>query len=104
LKEAQAYFERRIAEKEDWEKKIATFETIINMLNKMGREKEVSEALVYSLQTTHRTLQANFCRMIKEASVKYAEFHMPERTDARNEEAVRFAKAVSEIDIHIPFI
>lgn len=80
---------------------VGIFDNIIGReLNYMGFEKEIKDALVYSLQHQHRTLQANFWRMIKEVAVEYAEF----RYDDRNEQAVEFAKEITKINVHIPFI
>lgn len=94
------YLARRAEALKQQEKELEAFKTIFQALNWMGHEEEVWENLVFSLQHEHRTLQANFWRMIQEAAKKYAEFN----TDPRNEKAVEFAKKVAKIDVYIPFI
>jgi len=89
-------------EQEHYEKDVMVevFRKMIKNLNIMGFEKENHEALAFTLRDSHRTLQANFWRMIQEVAKDYATLG----TDARNEKAVEFAKEINKINIYIPFI
>ena len=63
---------------------------IMDAVNVMGSDKEVVEGIVFALQTTHRTLQENYWRVMIAVMKEYAEFN----TDMRNEDAVAFCKFV----------
>ncbi len=73
---------------------------LIDCTNIMGGEAEIVQGMTEAFQQSHRTLQQSFMTCFAGTMVNYAEF----RTDARNESAVQFAKNVSKMDIHFPFI
>ena len=74
--------------------------SIIRQLNYMGCEGEVAKAVVEELRVSHRTLQQNWWKMVQAVAKEYAGFEH----DLRNEDAVRFAKKVSEVDDYMRFI
>lgn len=73
--------------------------TITNYLNGHSMPGAI-EGAVNALQHEHRTLQASFWRFIKELASRYKDFNY----DLRNEDAVKFAKKISEIEQGIRFI
>jgi len=74
---------------------------LIDATNVMGGDADVIQGMTEALQYSHRTLQQSFISCFVGTMVNYAEF----RTDARNANAVQFAKEVSKMDnIHFPFI
>ena len=74
--------------------------TVIDCNNRCSDEL-VAEGIVRALTESHRTLQAAFIRSLREALKMYPE---AVGTDLRNEGAVAWAKEVTAIDTHIPYI
>jgi predicted HAD superfamily Cof-like phosphohydrolase len=66
----------------------------------MGSDEVVAQAIAQGLAESHRTLQQNTMRSLKRAMVEYAKT----RTDLRNEKAVELAKAIAELEIHLPLV
>lgn len=85
------------------EKVTAATEELIDSLNTMGNEDEVLEFLFEKITHSHRTLQANFVRLIKGFLKQYGKL---EYFDARNQGAVDYAKTATEAAEKkpIPFI
>lgn len=75
-------------------------EEMLRVVNYSGSEEDMTQAIVEVLQGSHRTLQQSFMRVFAKALAEYAET----RTDLRNESAVDFAKRVSQLEHHFPFI
>jgi len=75
---------------------------LIDSLNIMGREKEVTEAFTNAVCTSHRTLQANLVRLIRGFLNQYKD----KPSDLRNQGAVEFARIAIEAGqvTPIPFI
>lgn len=74
-------------------------EQIFVQLNR--RERAFTKALANHLTTEHRTLQQCFVRSVVSALKSYGSNAY---TDARNKEAVKFAKKLKEMDPVFPFI
>ena len=92
-------YEEKLAErKEEMQKAL---EKVVDLLNTMTGEKEMAEAFFSSLVGQHRTLQANFWRMIQSVAKAYGETKWH---DLRNQAAVEYCKKISGVEQHIPFI
>ena len=63
-------------------------------------QERVAKGMACGLLRSHRTLQQSTVANIKEAFVIYGATN----SDARNEQAVSFAKQAGELPIHFPFI
>lgn len=76
---------------------------LFRLINYVGNDLILAKEFTEFLKNEHRTLQANFIRMIQYILNEYAR---NEYTDLRNEAAVAFSKKVAEAtaDIGIPFI
>ncbi len=75
---------------------------VAKLVNNMGFDYEKgSEIIAKALIKEHRTLQQNIIRLLAGSIVKYAElsFH-----DPRNEDAVKWAKKVAEIESYFSYI
>jgi len=73
---------------------------LIDCTNVMGGEADVVTGMTEALQYSHRTLQQSFISCFVSTMGNYANT----RTDARNENAVKFAKSVTDMNAHFPFI
>ena len=65
-----------------------------------GRHSEIIEGMIDALRCEHRTLQADFWRIIQGTAVKYSEFNH----DLRNQSAVELCREIKKIDKGIPRI
>ena len=77
-------------------------ETFISELTNRTGEKEAGKMLSNALLNQHRTLQAGFWRIMRDAVIpNYAAAAF----DLRNEGAVTYAKKLSEVsETYIPYI
>lgn len=73
---------------------------LIKTTNVMGFDEDIIQGMTEALQESHRTLQQSFMRCFVGTMDNYSK----SRTDARNKNAVEFAKKVSEMEAHFPFI
>ena len=91
---AKHRFEEEMRENKDvWDATRA----LTTSINVMGRERAQANVMLDALVREHRTLQADFWRLIHLVAKKYAE--LPDRYfDQRNEDAREFAKKVAAID------
>ena len=67
--------------------------TIINCLNGFGSDGEVIDAIADELNSSHRTLQQSFIKTFIDGLRQHAQ---NTGTDARNEAAIRYCKALDE--------
>ncbi len=74
-------------------------EMLEKLLNRSPRR--LSEVLSKTLRNMHPTLQQNWWRMVKQVAKDYR--NIPYYDD-RNRASLKFAKAISGIDIHLPLI
>ena len=63
--------------------------------------QDLGELIDEKIFKLHATAQQQFWRMIQYLAGEYAKIR---QTDGRNEDAKAFAKAISEINISLPFI
>ena len=77
---------------------------IFKQLNIMGEEEFVTNCISDIITHEHRTLQANFFRMLMGICKNYVEHAKKFGSDARNEAAVELAKKIVALDAYIPFI
>ena len=73
---------------------------LLDCTNVMGSDKDVAEAISNVLSKEHRTLQQSFMRVFVQSMNQYKDT----RFDQRNEQAVKLAKEITEIDTLLPFI
>jgi methylphosphotriester-DNA--protein-cysteine methyltransferase len=76
-------------------------ETFFNAIRFMGVERPMTTAIMEKLNSSHRTDQQTFWRIIQMVAYEYSK---TESCDGRNEHSVKFTKAVSDIQIPLPFI
>ena len=75
---------------------------ITDWLNNMSFSyKSNAKMIVDFLSRRHRTLQANFIRLLVQILKEYAKI---EYYDGRNEHAVKTCKEIAELDNYIPHI
>ena len=79
------------------EENLEAFETMFRLLNYMGNDTALAQVFSNRLPRQHRTLQQNFMRMMQTVIVAYAEQAEQNGSDLRNEDAVKWAKAVKAI-------
>ena len=73
---------------------------LIDATNIMGCDDDIIEGMLEGMVGSHRTLQQSSIRCFVGMLKGYSEC----RTDARNENAVEFAKKVSKMETHFSFI
>ena len=73
------------------------------LVNYLGNDGDMAEALADHLRTEHRTLQQNFWRTIQMTSLLYAE-QTKGHTDLRNEGALAFTEAVNKVETYLPTV
>lgn len=74
---------------------------LVNLTNRMGSEGDVVQGMLAGLTSEHRTLQQMFMGCMAETIRQYGGLSY---YDARNEDAVRWAESVAEIDSNFRFI
>lgn len=100
MPEAEMSYEQR--EKKRYKEIKELFEDLLsNHLNCC--EREVVEVFSKEIHRNHRTLQANFWRMIQKVAIDYAETS-DAYFDPRNKTAHEFCKEIAKIEIGIPLI
>jgi hypothetical protein len=79
----------------------AAMKELIDVTNVMGYDDEIAEGIFLGLIKSHRTLQQSFFRCFVMAMDPYSKI-VP---DLRNEQAVKFAKKISEDgENYFPFV
>lgn len=76
---------------------------VIDATNSMT-EREMAVGMLEALNGSHRTLQQTFFRVFVKTMNEYGSQYDKGIFDARNEAAAKFAKDISEMDTHFPFI
>lgn len=89
------------SKKEIVERVEKSMKELLNQVNYMGMDNDIADAMAKVLIKEHNTIQQTFWRVMQGVAKQYGE--MPYH-DGRNEQAVKFAKQIAEIDIHLPFI
>jgi len=74
-------------------------ETIVNASN-CKRDFLAATAIFFVVSKSHRTLQANFIRILQ----YFFEWYAKNSADPRNIAAVEYAEKINEIDHYIPYI
>lgn len=82
---------------------------LFNALNVMGNEKATKEAAVRAFNSTHRTLQQSFMRVVIIPILKHlAQQHEVGYFDQRNADAAKLAsrmlKDLTDDDLFLPFV
>ncbi len=92
--------QKHLREKATVDRARAAMKELIDCTNIMGNDAQVVEGMTEALQQSHRTLQQSFMGCFVSTMGNYSKI----RSDARNEGAVDFAKKITEMEIHFPFI
>jgi hypothetical protein len=83
--------------------------TFISDLNTMGNEKASQEAVTVAFNTTHRTLQQTFVRVVlipilQHLAREYAEGYCDMRNASSGKLATKMLATVTDEDLHLPSI
>lgn len=101
VSKSEAELRRHLQQKQFVDNVSQAMQSLVNTTNSMAMEDEVAKGIADGLMRSHRTLQQSFFRSFKIAMKQYAD---EAGSDLRNQESVKFAKKISEMDDYFPFV
>lgn len=75
-------------------------EKLFTVLNYMGNDRNMADAIIKRLEKEHPTIAQTFWRVVKMVAARYQTFNH----DMRNEGSVALAKVIAFDGNHLPFL
>lgn len=96
----ESNYEKYIETKKNFDEAEEKIKSAFEILRKTGFSDTEKDLVLHCLRTEHRTHQQAIIRSLYGILKEYGKFD----TDARNEEAVKWASAATHEDVYFPFI